>query len=102
MVTERPEDLDVIGVAEDELEAAVQVFLVRRGRVVGRKGLVVDKVEDLDTPALVFRLLEQLYAAAPPEDVPREVLVPMLPEDVALAESFLSTVRDGTVRVRVP
>ena len=48
MVTEKAEDLDVIGLAEDELEAAVQVFYVRRGRVVGRKGFIVDKVEDLD------------------------------------------------------
>jgi excinuclease ABC subunit C len=47
MVTERPEDIDVIGIADDELEAAVQVFYVRRGRVVGRKGFVVDKVEDV-------------------------------------------------------
>src|SRR5207245_10746780 len=47
MVTERPEDLDVVGLAEDELEAAVQVFYVRRRRVVGRKGFVVAKVEDL-------------------------------------------------------
>ena len=52
MVSERPEDLDVVGIAEDELEAAVQVFFVRRGRVVGRKGFVADKVEDLHaTPA---------------------------------------------------
>ena len=47
MVSEQPEDLDVIGIAEDELEAAVQVFHVRRGRVVGRSGFVADKVEDL-------------------------------------------------------
>ena len=48
MVADRNEDLDVIGLAEDELEASVQVFYVRRGRVVGRKGFVLDKVEDLD------------------------------------------------------
>ncbi len=46
MVADRTEDLDVIGLAEDELEASVQVFYVRKGRVVGRKGFVVDKVED--------------------------------------------------------
>ena len=48
MVAERCEDLDVIGMAEDELEAAVQVFFVRKGRVVGRKGFMLDKVEDVD------------------------------------------------------
>jgi excinuclease ABC subunit C len=102
MVAARAEDFDVIALAEDELEAAAQVFLVRRGRVVGRKGLVVDKVEDVDTPALVARLLEQLYAAAPADDVPREVLVPAEPPDLALSEGFMSQVRGGPVRVRVP
>ncbi len=102
MVAAKEEDLDVIGLAEDELEASVQVFFVRRGRVVGRRGLVVDKVEDVDSPQLVARLLEQLYAGAPAEDVPREVLVPVAPEDPALAEAFLSQVRGSNVRVRVP
>ena len=49
MVAERSEDFDVIGLVEDELEAAVQVFFVRRGRMVGRKGFIIDKVEDLTT-----------------------------------------------------
>jgi excinuclease ABC subunit C len=78
------------------------VFLIRRGRVVGRKGLVVDKVEDLDTPALVGRLLEQLYADAPPEDVPREVLVPVVPDDQQLYEAFLTKARGAPVRLRIP
>jgi excinuclease ABC subunit C len=102
MVAPREEDFDAIALAEDPLEAAAQVFLVRRGRVVGRKGLVVDKVEDVDTGALVERLLEQLYAEALPEDVPREVLVPVAPDDLLLTEAFLSHVRGARVRVRVP
>ncbi len=102
MVAPKEEDFDAIALAEDPLEAAVQVFLVRRGRVVGRRGLVVDKVEDLDTPALVGRLLEQLYADAPPEDVPREVLVPVPPDDQALYEAFLTEARGARVTVRVP
>jgi len=102
MVAPREEDFDAIALAEDPLEAAAQVFLVRRGRVVGRKGLVVDKVEDVDTGALVERLLEQLYAESPPEDVPREVLVPVPPDDLPLTEAFLSQVRGAPVHVRVP
>ncbi len=102
MVAAKEEDLDVIGLVEDPIEASVQVFLVRRGRVVGRRGFVVDKVEDVDTPALVGKLLEQLYGGAPPEDMPREVLVPALPDDVGVVEEFLSQVRSGRVRVRVP
>jgi len=81
----------------------VQVFYVRRGRVTGRKGLVVDKVEDVDQPELVARILEQLYGDAPAEDVPREVLVPVEPEQRELYEEFLSLTREKSkVRIRVP
>ncbi|MCZ7525796.1 MAG: excinuclease ABC subunit UvrC [Acidimicrobiia bacterium] len=102
MVGSREEDLDVVGLVDDPLEASVQVFLVRRGRVVGRRGLVVDKVEDVDPPALVGRLLGQLYGGAAPEDVPREVLVPVEPEDRELHEAFLAAARGSRVRIRVP
>src|SRR5207302_4497429 len=101
MVTERPEDLDVIGIAEDELEAAVQVFHVRRGRVVGRKGVIVDKVEDLDRHQLIAHVLEQMYAEAI-MDIPREVLVPDEPEDLGVYEAWLSSLRGSKVVVRVP
>ncbi|MEA3077963.1 MAG: excinuclease subunit [Actinomycetota bacterium] len=101
MVTEKPEDLDVIGIEEDELEASVQVFYVRRGRVVGRKGFVVDKVEDLDAPALMARVLELLYTE-PTLDVPREVLVPVVPSDVAFYEEWLELLRGTRVSVRMP
>jgi excinuclease ABC subunit C len=101
MVTERAEDLDVIGIAEDELEAAVQVFWVRRGRVVGRKGFVVDKVEDLTRPQLVAEVLEQLYAETA-LDIPKEVLVPDIPEDAEFYEEWLSLLRESKVVVRVP
>ncbi len=66
VVTERPEDLDVVGIDEDPLEAAVCVFHVRRGRIVGRRAFVVDKVEDLTRPQLVGRVLEELYGDAEP------------------------------------
>ena len=79
MVASREEDFDLLGIEEDELEASVQVFYVRKGRVVGRKGLIVDKVEDVEPPALVARIVEQLYADAPL--VPKEILVPIEPED---------------------
>lgn len=102
MVASREEDFDLIGIEEDALEASVQVFSVRRGRVVGRKGLVVDKVEDVDPPALVARLIEQLYADAPREDVPREILVPVEPEDHELYEQFLALNRGSKVVIRVP
>jgi excinuclease ABC subunit C len=102
MVADRNEDLDVIGLAEDDLEAAVQVFYVRRGRVTGRKGFIVDKVEDLSTPQLVGSILERMYGDADAGDVPKEVLVPELPDDPSLYEEFLSELRGSRVQVRVP
>ena len=101
MVSSERENADVIGLAEDDLEAAFQVFFVRRGRVTGRKGFVVDKVEDLDTPGLVARFLERLYSDG---ETPREILVPTEPEDRALLEKWLRGNRSGTgkVSIRVP
>ncbi len=102
MVASREEDFDLIGIDEDALEASVQLFYVRRGRVVGRKGLIVDKVEDVETPALVARIVEQLYADAQPADVPKEILVPVEPDDRELYEEFFGLNRGSKVRVRVP
>ena len=102
MVAERAEDLDVVGLAEDELEAAVQVFFVRRGRVVGRKGFVVDKVEDLTRAHLVASIVQQLYAEEAALGVPREVLVPDLPDDQDVLEEWLAGMRGSRVTIRVP
>jgi len=102
MVTERPEDLDVVGIADDELEASVQVFYVRRGRMVGRKGFVLDKVEDVTPAELIGNVLEGVYAEAPPDAVPREILVPVEPDDPDLYTSWLSEHRGSKVTVRVP
>ncbi len=102
IVTATPEDFDVIGIADDELEAAVQVFYVRRGRVVGRKGIMVDKVEDLTPGDLVGRVIEQLYYDPPPLGVPRQLLVPTMPDDPDLYTAWLGALREGPVTIRVP
>ena len=102
MVAERSEDIDVIGLAEDELEAAVQVFFVRKGRVVGRKGFILDKVEDLSPGGLVDRILEEMYGDEPPAGVPKQVLVPVESDDVATYEEWLTHLRGTKVQVRVP
>ena len=101
MELERPEDLDVIGLAEDELEAAVQVFHVRSGKVVGRLALFVDKVEDLTPAELIGRILVDAYADAP-SGVPRQVLVPTIPDDVEAVTEYLVERRGGPVAIRVP
>ncbi|MDP8978935.1 MAG: excinuclease ABC subunit UvrC [Actinomycetota bacterium] len=109
MVTGRREDFDAVHFHADELEAAFQAFFVRNGRVVGRKGWTVDRVEDLDAPALVGRFLLQL-AMERDEDIPREVLVPVEPEDRDALEQLLTGLRrdargdarSGRVAVRVP
>jgi excinuclease ABC subunit C len=100
-------DADVIAFAEDQLEAAVQVFFVRGGRVRGQRGWVVEKVEDVTTADLVEHFITQLYgevddlvgAAA---DVPREVLVPELPTDLDAVTQWLCERRGSRVDFRVP
>ena len=101
MVADRNEDIDVVGIAEDDLEAAVQVFFVRKGRVVGRKGFVLDKVEDVAPGELVGDVLEGLYDD-PPLGVPKSVLVPTEPDDPELYADWLSHLRGSRVAVRVP
>ena len=100
MVLTQPEDLDIVGLAEDDLEAAFQVFFVRGGRVMGRKGWVVDRVEELDRAQLVGSFLEQLYMER--QEVPPRVLVPTAPADADLIERWLTARRGGSVRVSVP
>ncbi len=94
-------DADVVAFAEDGLEAAVKVFHVRGGRVRGERGWVVDKVEDVDTAALVEQFLLQVYGDAG-EEVPREVLVPALPPDADALTTWLGELRGTRVDFRVP
>jgi excinuclease ABC subunit C len=102
MVADKNEDIDVIGVVDDDLEAAVQVFFVRRGRVLGRKGFVVDKVEDVTPAELVGDILQGLYNEDQPLGLPKQVLVPVVPDDPGLYERWLTSLRGSAVSVRVP
>ncbi len=115
-------DADVVGIAEDALEAAVQVFHVRGGRIRGQHGYVVDKVEDLTTGDLVGQFLTQVYGddddfqeperrllpgagvqvASAGADIPREVIVPALPPDGDAITTWLCTLRGTNVELRVP
>jgi len=95
-------DADVVALAEDPLEVAVQIFHVRSGRIRGQRGWVADRVEDLDTGGLVGEFLLQLYAGEEGDAIPREVLVPALPDDADTFEQLLSESRGSKVRIRVP
>jgi excinuclease ABC subunit C len=101
-------DCDVIALAEDQLEAAVQVFYVRGGRVRGQRGWVLDKIEEVTPAGLVEQFLGQVYADTPAgaqavnAGIPREVLVPELPPDPATMTQWLAERRGGPVSLRVP
>ena len=98
-------DCDVIALAEDPLEAAVQIFYVRGGRIRGQRGWVLEKVEDVTTAGLVEHFLGQFYGdLGSPESngIPREVLVPELPPEADAMTEWLSDRRGGPVALRVP
>ncbi|CAI7979309.1 UvrABC system protein C [Frankia sp. Hr75.2] len=117
-------DADVIAFAQDELEAAVQIFYVRGGRVRGQRGWVVDKLEDVTTADLVEQFLTQEYLdgvrpagtadtadtagtanttdPAPAAQIPREILVPELPPDAEAVAELLERARGARVDLRVP
>jgi excinuclease ABC subunit C len=93
LVAEKTDDLDAIGIWDDDLEAMIQVFHVRNGRVVGRHGRIIDKVEHLSRQELVGQILEQIYADEPAAGYPKLILIPDLPPDPEVYEEYLALLR---------
>lgn len=97
-------DADVFGIADDELAAAVSMFIVRRGRIRGVRGWVIDKELERDLGELVEYVMQNVYApidGAEPQDVPKEVIVPVMPEDSAEVSKWLSDLRGKKVDLHI-
>ncbi len=94
-------DADLFGIAEDELSAAVQHFVVRGGRVRGVRATTIDKELDISGPDLVDQVLQRTYGGADAADIPRQVLVPILPEDAVELEQWLQERRGKRVSLQV-
>ena len=109
-------DADLFAYAEDDLEASVQVFFVRGGRIRGQRGWIVEKVNDSTDAQLIEQLIAQVYSDIAASlasqkdaekslnsyDIPRSVLVPVEPENKEQLASWLAEVRGGPVEIAVP
>ncbi len=102
MVLKETENIDIFGFFGDEIEASVQVFYVRHGRVVGRKGFIVDRIAGIKNSELVRHLLVDHYASDPPRGVPSQILTEVSPVDIQLLETWLTIERNSAVEIRVP
>ena len=99
IASERPEDFDVLAIADEDLEASVFILIVRRGRVVGRFGQIIDKVEDVSPEELAGNILRERYGQ---EDPPRLVILDGMPDDPDVWTAWLTERRGGPVELRVP
>jgi excinuclease ABC subunit C len=95
-------DADLFGIADDELAAAVSLFKVRGGRIRGVRGWVVDKELERTLPEIVEYALQNSYLGAAPDDLPKEILVPVLPEDLSAMTQWLGELRGSKVDLRIP
>ena len=93
-------DADLFGIAEDELAATVQHFVIRGGRIRGVRASTIEKELDIEGGDLVDQVLQRAYGEAPPADIPRRVFVPTLPSDATELEEWLREKRGRPVTVQ--
>ena len=91
VVSSRPLEFDVVGFFREETVAGVHVFVVREGRLLYGNEFVLDKGFDVPLPELVDGFLLRYYADGP--QIPREIVLPELPEDADTVEQWLSSMR---------
>ena len=101
VVSDRPEDFDLIAMDGDDLETSVLVLKVRNGRVVGRLGSIIDKVEDVTPGRIMAAVLRDLYGEASPSPPPLVLVEAQPPEDEPWSD-LLSRRRGSRVVIRTP
>ena len=94
-------DADLFGIAEDELAAAVQHFVIRGGRVRGVRATTIEKELDISGGELVDQILQRTYGPSGSADIPKQVLVPALPDDAAELEAWLREKRGTNVTIQI-
>ena len=95
-------DCDIFALVTEELEASVQVFHVRQGRIRGQRGWIIERSDDHTPAELTTDYLRQAYSGLDADAIPKEILVDTLPADLDSLEAWLSEQRGSRVTVRVP
>ncbi|GGC27024.1 excinuclease ABC subunit UvrC [Brevibacterium sediminis] len=95
-------DCDIFALVTEELEASVQVFHVRQGRIRGQRGWIIERSDDHTPAELTTDYLRQAYSGLDADAIPKEILVDTLPADLESLEAWLSEQRGSRVTVRVP
>ena len=105
VVLDQKVDADLIGLARDELSAAVSIFIVRGGRIRGTRSLVVDLELDRSNADLLEYLLQEIYSPngkSQAPEVPKQILVSELPNDQAALEVWLTELRAKPTTIAAP